>query len=400
MSELYELPEEWEWKKIIDVANITNKTINVDDNERYNCIGLEHIESGTGKLVNFEPLNGEDIKSNKVFFKKDMVLYGKLRPYLNKVWKADFDGIATTEILPFDPIKTILDADYLSHYFRTNYFVNNAMKNISGARMPRITTKYLKNKAHIPLPPLQEQKRIVAKLDALFERIDRAIALHQQNIDEADAFMGSVLNEVFGELEGRYEKDIIKNVLKIAQYGFSTKSSENGKYPFLRMGDLQNGKILLNNLKYVNLSDDDFSKYKLEKYDLLFNRTNSYELVGKTSIYEFDKDMSFASYLVRLRVDSERILPYFLNYYLNAESTQKTLKEMATKAVNQSNINAQKLKSISVPIPPLKTQQKTVTYFDKLSAKTEQLKSLQAQKMQSLKDLKASLLDRAFRGEI
>ena len=208
------LPEGWEWKQLVDVASISNKTVNIDDDKEYNCIGLEHIESNTGKLINYSLSNGNEIKSSKVVFVEGMVLYGKLRPYLNKVWTAEFDGIATTEILPFKPKENVLYSEYLSHYLRTNYFVDNAMKNISGARMPRITTKYIKNEVKIPLPPLQEQKRIVAKLDSLFAKIDQAIALHQQNIDEAEGFMGSVLNEVFGELEGKYGANKLSTVVK------------------------------------------------------------------------------------------------------------------------------------------------------------------------------------------
>jgi len=90
MGELYELPEGWEWKKLVNVATIANKTVTIIDKKDYHCIGLEHIESNTGKLIDFTLSNGEDIKSNKVVFEKGMVLYGKLRPYLNKVWTAEF----------------------------------------------------------------------------------------------------------------------------------------------------------------------------------------------------------------------------------------------------------------------------------------------------------------------
>jgi type I restriction enzyme S subunit len=130
MSELFELPEGWEWKKLRDTIEFSNKTVIIDNDDEYSCIGLEHIESNTGRLIDFKTSNGLDIKSSKVVFEKGMVLYGKLRPYLNKVWKAEFSGIATTEILPFKSFSSILDSNYLAHYLRSNYFVQNAMNNI------------------------------------------------------------------------------------------------------------------------------------------------------------------------------------------------------------------------------------------------------------------------------
>ena len=256
MSELYELPEGWEWKKLIEVVDLSNKTVNITDNKEYHCIGLEHIESNTEKLVDFMPSNGLSIKSNKVVFEKDMVLYGKLRPYLNKVWIAEFDGIATTEILPLKPFENLLNSHYLAHYLRSSFFVNKAMENISGARMPRITTKYLRSSAYVPIPPLPEQKRIVAKLDLLFEKIDRAIALHRKNMDEANGFMGSVLNDVFGELEGKYEKRKINEISTVkggkrVPKGYKL-TEEVTPYPYLRVTDFKySGLVCTDKMLYL-----------------------------------------------------------------------------------------------------------------------------------------------------
>ncbi|MCB4747164.1 MAG: restriction endonuclease subunit S [Sulfurovum sp.] len=405
MSELYELPEGWEWKKLGDISKLigggTPKRNNLEFWDNGTIIWLSPTD--LGKIGEIIDISDSKDKITELGLKKSSarllpigtVLYSS-RATIGKI------AINSVEVSTNQGFTNFICNDELSNKYLA-YCLNrftDKITSLSNSTTFKEVSKTSLKEFNIPLPPLQEQKRIVAKLDSLFAKIDQAIALHQQNIDEANALMGSVLNEVFGELEERYEKDIIKNILKIAQYGFSTKSSDNGRYPFLRMGDLQNGKILFNNLKYVNLTDTEFKKYKLEKNDLLFNRTNSYELVGKTSIFEDDIDMSFASYLIRLRVDESIILPYFLNYYLNAKKTQDSLKEMATRAVNQSNINAQKLQSISVPLPPLSVQQKTITYLDQLSQKTEKLKQAQQEKMESLKDLKVSLLDRAFRGEL
>ncbi len=395
MSELYELPNGWEWKTLLDVCTFINGRAYKKD---------ELLSSGKYPVLrvgNFFTNNNWyysdlELPNNKYCDYGDL-LYAWSASFGPQIWKGN-KSIYHYHIWKLIPNKELITKEFL--YQMLDWDVDKIKADQgTGATMIHITKGSIESRI-VPIPPLSEQQRIVSKLDLLFEKIDKSIALHQKNMDEANAFMGSVLNDVFGELEEKYEKTIIKNILKIAQYGFSTKSSDNGKYPFLRMGDLQNGKILLNNLKYVNLSDKEFLKYKLEKYDILFNRTNSFELVGKTSIFEESIDMSFASYLVRLRVDDNKAYPYYLNYYLNAEKTQSLLKEMATKAVNQSNINAQKLQSILIPLPPLNIQQKVVKYLDEITQKIEKIKQAQKDKMNSLKALKASILDQAFKGEL
>ncbi len=403
MSELYNLPAGWECKKLEKITKLQNGFAfksNLFTESGLPIVRIKNIKNEKVQLddVVYFNTNDYDKKLDTYKIKKNDLLIAMSGATTGKIglYDRDEESYLNQRVGLF----RIENSDLRSYLF---YFLSTQIeKNLAqslGAAQPNLSSQQI-NEMEIPFPPLSEQQRIVSKLDLLFEKIDKSIALHQKNMDEANAFMGSVLNDVFGELEEKYEKTIIKNILKIAQYGFSTKSSDNGKYPFLRMGDLQNGKILLNNLKYVNLSDKEFLKYKLEKYDILFNRTNSFELVGKTSIFEESIDMSFASYLVRLRVDDNKAYPYYLNYYLNAEKTQSLLKEMATKAVNQSNINAQKLQSILIPLPPLNIQQKVVKYLDEITQKIEKIKQAQKDKMNSLKALKASILDQAFKGEL
>lgn len=138
---------------------ISNKTLVPDDNQKYNYVGLENIEGNTGRLIDFCETQGKEIKSSKVEFKKGIVLYGKLRPYLNKVWFSEFDDVATTEILPFYPIdNTRLNMIFVKYYFLSSSYLQRVMRNYSGSRIPRLTTAFLKSEeAYIPLPPLPIQ---------------------------------------------------------------------------------------------------------------------------------------------------------------------------------------------------------------------------------------------------
>jgi type I restriction enzyme S subunit len=197
-----ELEEEYGTIPISSVMKINNQTVIPNDDETYNYVGLENIESDSGKLVNYEPSIGKNIKSSKVHFKRGMVLYGKLRPYLNKVWIADFDGIATTEILPFFPIGNNLNMQYVKHYFLSPKYLATVMSNCSGARMPRLTTKFIKSdEAYIPMPSLETQEKIVAYLNNISKKIEKIKSVQKEKMESLVALKASILDQAFrGEL--------------------------------------------------------------------------------------------------------------------------------------------------------------------------------------------------------
>src|SRR5207244_2719571 len=117
-------------------------------------------------------------------------------------------------------------------------------------------------------------------------------------------------------------------------------------------------------LQYVELTADQFQKFRVERRDILFNRTNSLDLVGRTAIFDLEGDFVFASYLIRLRTDGKRLRPFFLNHYFNWEETQVRLKSIATRAVSQSNISATRLRGFWVPVPKVDQQDEIVGHID------------------------------------
>lgn len=187
---------DWEMKKLKEIVDFKITNINPEENTLYNYIWLENIEQDTWCLINFSQTNWSLIKSTKVEFKKWIVLYWKLRPYLNKVYVADFDGIATTEILPMNPKNTI-NPKYLAMYLRSDKFVNAANSSISWARMPRVTTKFLETYDNIPVPPLSEQEKIVEHLDQVSKEVKELKSKYQSQLDNLEELKKSVLDKAF-----------------------------------------------------------------------------------------------------------------------------------------------------------------------------------------------------------
>jgi len=187
---------DWEIKKLKDIADFKISNIVPLEDVTYNYIWLENIETNTWCLINFSPTIWKNIKSTKVFFKKWMVLYWKLRPYLNKVYVADFDWIATTEILPMNP-KSNMNSKYLGLCLRRDKFVNAANESISWARMPRVTTKFLETYDEIPVPPLSEQEKIVEHLDQVSKEVKALKSHYQSQLDNLEELKKSVLDKAF-----------------------------------------------------------------------------------------------------------------------------------------------------------------------------------------------------------
>lgn len=260
----------------------------------------------------------------------------------------------------------------------------------------------------IPLPPLPEQRKIVSVLD----KIQQAIELQDRIIEQAKRLKKSLMQKLFTEgLYGEEQKEteiglIPKSwevmrlgddeILKETQYGLSVRGKKEGKYPILRMNNLVEGLISIDDLQFVDLDEKTFRKFKLEKGDILFNRTNSFELVGKTSIFCLNGDFVFASYLIRLKLDSEVINPFFLNFYFNWDITQVRLRGLASRGVSQANISATKLKSFLIPLPPLEEQKQIAHILSTVNKKIE----VEQKRKQVLKELFKTMLHKLMSGEI
>ena len=156
----------------------------------------------------------------------------------------------------------------------------------------------------------------------------------------------------------------------------------------MRVNNLVNGGIDTSDLKYVNLEDTVFERFRLAKGDLLFNRTNGHDLVGKTSVFDLQGDYVFAFYLIRLVVNKRRSHPEFLNYFLNYEQSQDRLRSLASRGVSQSNITASKLKGFEIALPPLSEQREIARLLQTVDRKIE----AEEKRRQALDDLFRSLL--------
>jgi len=310
--------------------------------------------------------------------------------------KGDFSFSNFTSVIRISTPKKV-DFNYLHRFLFFSYIsgITETMQSHStGIR----NLKFDDYKAiEIPFPPLHEQQRIVSILDEAFAAITKAKANAEQNLKNAKELFESYLNAVFADK--KWEMKTLGDVCLRVEYGSSSKSKEVGEIAVLRMGNIQNGSLDLRKLIYSdNLEEND--KYLLKYNDVLFNRTNSSELVGKTAIYKGEIPAIFAGYLIRIHRKENLLDADYLNYYLNGEMAMNYGKTVTISSVNQANINGTKLKSYPIPLPTLKEQQTIVSQLDALSAETKRLEGIYKQKIEDLEELKKSMLQKAFRGEL
>ena len=270
-------------------------------------------------------------------------------------------------------------------------FKKNELQQLANAPVVPILNKTQFSNIQICLPLIEKQNKIVAILDMINEIINK----RQQQLKKLDELVKSRFIEMFGsfpENSKNWKICTIKEIVSDVRYGTSRAAVDGGKYPYLRMNNITyDGELDLTDLKYIDIPDKELEKCTVKCGDVLFNRTNSKELVGKTCVYNRNDTMVLAGFIIRIRVN-ENILPVFLAMFLNMDFSKTMLKEMCKSAIGQANINATELQKIRIVLPSIELQEEFVKFKNQTGkSKLEIKKSLD-----KLEILKKSLMQEYF----
>jgi type I restriction enzyme S subunit len=433
-------------------------------------IGLEHIEAHTTRILGFVP--AETMRSSGVQFSAGDVLYGRMRPYLNKVWLADRDGLCSGEFIVF-PKTGALRGAFLKYRLNAQDFVTFTDHATTGDR-PRADFADF-GKFPVLVPPLAEQTRIADRIDELFtdlaagvaalERVKRNLSRYRAAVLHAavtgrlteawrkqhgppDEPGPKLLERILAErrrqweerTRAKYEKDgrplpkkwrerypepsppklpadgsplpelpkgwclaSVDQVTQIIQYGTSAKTNEDAcGVPVLRMGNITTeGTVDYANLKYLPHNHDEFPELLLERGDILFNRTNSAELVGKTAVFEppTPGPYSLASYLIRVRM-VEGCSPWWLTWCVISPLGRRWLRGVLSHTAGQANVNGTKLAEYTIPLPPLAEQAAIVEAVNEKLSQIDGLESEIECGLARASRLRQSILKAAFEGRL
>lgn len=252
------------------------------------------------------------------------------------------------------PNRKIIDPRYLMICLHSNRKYLDSVS--TGSTFKAISKKTLLS-CELPLCTLAKQEAIVVKFRSIAQQEQQARLI----AEKLDDLVKSQFVEMFGD--GKLPLKTIGELATDIRYGTSKKASESGRYTYLRMNNItDDGKLNYSDVKRIDLNDDELAKCQVIAGDLLFNRTNSREKVGKTAVFHEETPMIIAGYIIRVRLCPE-IFPDYLSTYMNLPTTKKMLRSIAKGAVHQANINSKELAAIEVPVAPIALQEQFLNFI-------------------------------------
>lgn len=431
----FDLPSGWVWSQPQELGVVSPRN-KVDDDVLAGFVPMTNVPTDYRQAVVPDARPWKEIKKGYTHVADGDIAVAKITPCFQNGKSCVMRGLpngvgaGTTELLVLRAVKGAVEPNYLLLFFKSPDFITRGLGLMTGtAGQQRVPTEYFAA-VPVPLPPLAEQKRIVAKVDQLMALCDELEARQTkkretrtrltksalealaaaEDWDGFDAAWAKVIENFdvlldSGEkvkqmriavrdlaVSGRLSRrDVgprvaadrrdgpfavperwnwvpLGDLVVRTEYGTSQKAHEQPEgVPVLRMNNIQDGRLELASLKYVPATTQNLQALMLLPGDLLFNRTNSRELVGKMAVFREREQYTFASYLIRVRLDASSADPEYVNLYFGSGLCRRTqIEPNITCETNQANFNGTKLKEILVPTPSLREQQAIVARVARL----------------------------------
>ncbi len=348
--------------------------------------------------------NGE--YSDDFIVKKNDVLIGMDGDFKAAIWKGE-NALLNQRVCRIVPKGKNYDPKFL--FICLQPYLNAINEETSSVTVKHLSSRTIEE-IPLPFPPLPEQQAIVSKIEELFSSLDKGIESLKTAQQQLKVYRQAVLKWAFegkltnknvkeGELPDGWKWVKLGDVCSSVEYGSAAKSKKVGKIPVLRMGNIQDGKFDWSDLVFTD-DESEIKKYLLKKNDVLFNRTNSPEWVGKTAMYKGERPAIFAGYLIRINRIETLIDASYLTYFLNSHIAKNYGNSVKTFGVNQVNINGTKLKTYPLPLPSLSEQHAIVAEIESRLSVCDKIEESIEQSLKQSESLRQSILKKAFEGKL
>jgi type I restriction enzyme S subunit len=407
-SFLDDLPVGWRFDRFKDVVALRNeKTDEASAEEDY--LELEDLESNSGRILSRR--NTLEVGSAVTLFKKGDVLFGKLRPYLEKYWEAEFDGKCTGEILAFKPQR--IASRFLFYCLGSRWFIERCNALAYGAKMPRVSWPTQLSQFNLPLPPLPEQQRIAAYLDASCAAIDAAVAAKRGQLETLDALRTSIISRAVtqglnpqvamkpsgldwvNEVPAHWQVQQIKRLCSLVRGQFTHRPRNDpalydGPYPFIQTGDITAaGKYIVTHSQTLNELGLSASK-QFPRGTLVMSIAAN---IGDVAILDFEA--CFPDSMIGMIPGHKTNLDYL--YYL-MRSMRSIMLRSAVQST-QLNLNYVRIGTNFTPVPPLKEQSAIAKYLDAKEHESHLITSTIETQIATLTAYRKSLIHECVTGQ-
>ena len=409
------LPNEWTYDRLKDIVVLRNEKTN-DASEDENYLELEDIESGKGNILNWR--NTLAVESAVTVFKTGDVLFGKLRPYLEKYYLADKDGKCTGEILAFKPERIF--PRFLFYSIAAPWFIKKCNAIAYGAKMPRVNWSTQLAQFIIPLPPLPEQIRIAAYLDASCAAIDAAVNAKKKQLEALTALRKETIHRVvtrgldespalrdthnswIEKIPVGWDLVCLKRISDI-QTGLTLGKVYEGptvERPYLRVANVQDGHLDLTDVTLIEVPLSVASRVRLCVDDVLMTEGGDLDKLGRGFLWKGEiADCLHQNHIFAVRCFRHKLLPMFLTYLTASRYGRDYFEATGKKTTNLAATNSTKVGAFPIPLPPIDEQERLILYLDKYLGDLTALFSNIESQIATLIDYRKSLIHECVTGQ-
>ena len=402
-----ELPEGWRWVKLGDVCKIEAKLVDPKISE-YGAlphVNGQNIASETCQIKYLNTAAQEGMTSNKYLFESGSVLYSKLRPYLRKAAFADFRGLCSADMYPLQVVQGAISPQYLTWLLVSDDFTSYADEESRRSRMPKLNRRQLFS-WETPLPPLNEQKRIVAILSDRLAAVEQARLAAEAQLEAATALPAAYLRQVFDSPEAqKWEKKALGDVAKVGSgITLGRKFKEDvatRRVPYLRVANVKDGYLDLSDITATEATESEISKCLLQYGDILLTEGGDPDKLGRGTYWQNElMECIHQNHIFRVRFDLSDYVPSFISAQIGSSYGKSYFLSHAKQTTGIATINQRVLKGFPLASPPVEIQKEIVSRLENELRKAEEIKKLLQDQLDTINALPAALLRQAFNGEL
>ncbi|KAB4835532.1 restriction endonuclease subunit S [Lawsonibacter faecis] len=409
----YHVPENWVWTRLDEINHFFSQTLNpaTRPEQIFELYSVPSCENNFPEIV-----LGSEIGSSKQYVLKNDILLCKINPRINRVWivtgHTDHSYLASSEWIVVRT--TRCNPRYLLWLFQGPYFREQMLSNVSGVggSLMRAQPKWV-NRYMLPIPPGQEQERIVDRIESLFAKLDEAKEKAQAAVDGFETRKSAILQKAFTSMltKSWREKHTATTWVKVRLETIAALQTGlmKGKHydtatvqrPYLRVANVQDGFLDLGEIKMIEVEETKVNRYMLQTNDVLFTEGGDFDKLGRGTVWKGEiKNCLHQNHIFAVRPQKDRLDPYFLSYQAGSRYGKQYFLSCSKQTTNLASINSKQLNSFPVLLPCISEQQEIVRILDDLLAKEQKAKEAAAAVLERIDLIKKSILARAFRGEL